>query len=423
MKYPCFRRPLQTAVIAVFVTSFSACAGPGNLSATGSQEPATQSLAPAGGSSRLAAGSAQAGTSRSAVQRHTVGLGPVVQTALGGTIFGWDINESGSDGVLAEAVKKPSGVIISAIETFHQTTNKITKIVAKQRSVTGNHELVVSGIVANDVGLIDDERDQKNSRNDIFHLMAPVTGGKFTGEWNPPHDRNLLIESVADQQSDPLVAIMVDDNNDEPALPEMLVSDVAKSSFRRTLQFPAGQIWYGPQIVAEDTQTHQAVVGAQAYSSNLSDFVVFDLAKGTVSTFPSVNGWGAFQGIAIDSTTDTMCTTTSVDFSVQFYNLKTHQGLTEQLPGADGEQQSGAAIAADPVNHLFLVSEPLSSVSPSGGSTIFVYDENGSLIETINGFSFSNRFSALFERVEVNATQRTGYVNGPNANQLQEFTY
>jgi hypothetical protein len=183
--------------------------------------------------------------------------------------------------------------------------------------------------------------------------MKPAASIGSTEDNCRPHDRNLLIESVADQQSDPLVAIMVDDNNDEPALPEMLVSDVAKNSFRRTLQFPAGQIWYGPQIVAQDTQTHQAVVGAQAYSSNLSDFVVFDLAKGTVSTFPSVNGWGAFQGIAIDSTTDTMCTTTSVDFSVQFYNLKTRQGLTEQLPGADGEQQSGAAIAADPVNHLF----------------------------------------------------------------------
>jgi hypothetical protein len=108
---------------------------------------------------------------------------------------------------------------------------------------------------------------------------------------------------------------------------------------------------------------------------------------------------------------------------VEFYNLKRRKGTWETLPGAGGELTSGAAIAADPVNHLFLVTQPVSSVSPSGGSTIFVYTENGTLEETLNGFSFSNAFSAVFERVEVNPSQRTGYVNGPGANELQSFTY
>jgi hypothetical protein len=151
---------------------------------------------------------------------------------------------------------------------------------------------------------------------------------------------------------------------------------------------------------------------------------VFDLLSGKVSKFQGVNEeTGSVVGMAVDSTTDMMCTTTNDDYSVQFYNLKSHNGISEQLPGADGELQDGASIAADPVNHLFLVTQPLSSVSPSGGSTIFVYDENGTVVETINGFEFCNVGAAVFESVHVNATQRTGYVNGPGANELQEFTY
>jgi hypothetical protein len=349
---------------------------------------------------------------------HGLGLGPVVTSADGGQIFGWAIDEHGTGGVLAEAIMG-----FSAVETFDQTTGKITKIVAKQQSRTKDHELVVAGIVAGDVGLIDDERVIGDGRDDRFDLMDPVTGGKFTGRWNPPNPFDLLIESIADQQTDPSVAIMVDRDNPRGATPEVLLSDVAKHKVQRSMLFPSGQIWYGPQIVAQDTHLQQAVVGAQSFASNKSDFVVFDLKTGNATTFDSVNGWGAFQGIAIDSTTDVMCTATSADFSVQFYNLNTQQGITETLPGAGGELQSGAAIAADPVNHLFLVSQPNSSVSPSGGSTIFVYGEDGTLLETLNGFSFSNVASAILEHIQVNGAQRTGFVNGPSDNQLQSFTY
>ena len=143
-----------------------------------------------------------------------------------------------------------------------------------------------------------------------------------------------------------------------------------------------------------------------------------------MSTFSGVNEeTGAVLGIAIDSAMSTPppCqTTTTVSSSII---LKTHKGLSVPLPGAGGQLQDGASVAADPLNHLFLVTQPLSSVSPSGGSTIFVYDENVTLVETINGFELSNVGAAVFESVHVNARQRTGYVNGPGANELQEFTY
>ena len=407
VKHRCLRTAHQAGVIVLFAASLSACANSGsNPPNAGSQVTAAQ----------------RSDSARAAEQRGTVGLGPVVQTALGGAVFGWDINQNGDDGVLAEAVNEPSGGIISAIETFDQTTAKITKIVAKQKSKSGNHQLVALGIVDNDVGLIDDERDQEGVRRDIFHLMAPVSGGKFTGSWNPPHDQNLLIESVADQQSNPLVAILSYINQPGGG-PEVLVSDVENNTFKYALKFPPNQIFSGLYLIAQDVNLHEAIVPVLTSNSSTA-FVVFNLINGNVTKFRGVNEEsGAAEGIAVDSATNTMCITTHDNYSVEFYNLKTHKGLSEQLPGAGGQQQDGAAIAADAVNHLFLVTQPVSSVSPSGGSTIYVYDENGSLDETINGFSFSNVYSAVFERVEVNAAQRTGYVNGPSGNELQEFTY
>jgi hypothetical protein len=129
------------------------------------------------------------------------------------------------------------------------------------------------------------------------------------------------------------------------------------------------------------------------------------------------------QGIAIDSSTGIMCTTTGNDFSVQFTNLTSHEGLSEPLPSATDASQSGAAVAVDAANHLFLVSQPNSSVSPSGGSTIYVYDEKGDLQRSIDGFSFSNTGSTGPAHVQVNVTHRLGFVNGPKADQIQTFLY
>ena len=81
----------------------------------------------------------------------------------------------------------------------------------------------------------------------------------------------------------------------------------------------------------------------------------------------------------------------------------------------------GAAVAADQVNHLFLVAQQNSTVGV--GSTVYVYDEKGNLTEAISGFSFLNQFSPLAVHIAANGTTRTGYVPGPNSNNLQSFNY
>jgi len=70
-----------------------------------------------------------------------------------------------------------------------------------------------------------------------------------------------------------------------------------------------------------------------------------------------------------------------------------------------------------------LVAQPNSS--SSSGSSIYVYDINGNLQETLNGFSFSNAFNGVPAHIALNPSRRAGFVDGPssNVNELQRFTY
>jgi hypothetical protein len=76
------------------------------------------------------------------------------------------------------------------------------------------------------------------------------------------------------------------------------------------------------------------------------------------------------------------------------------------------------------VNKLFLVAQPNSSTAPSG-SSIHVYDVDGNLVESLNGFSFSNAGNVIFAHIALNPSRRSGFVDGPDpgVTEIQSFTY
>jgi hypothetical protein len=94
------------------------------------------------------------------------------------------------------------------------------------------------------------------------------------------------------------------------------------------------------------------------------------------------------------------------------------------LPNS-GQNQffSGADVEFDPIHKLFLVAQPNSSSST--GSSIYVYDTTGLLLNTLNGFSFSNAFNVVPAHIALKPSTRTGFVDGPssNVNSLQRFSY
>jgi hypothetical protein len=152
-----------------------------------------------------------------------------------------------------------------------------------------------------------------------------------------------------------------------------------------------------------------------------------DLKSGKKTHFSGVScpgsvGCGYANGIGYDSSTGIACTTTELDAGVEFYNVAKQTGTRVQLPNNASQLSAGAFVANDAVHGLFLVAQPVSSTSGSG-SSIQVYNESGTLEESINGFSFSDASTVIPVRISINPTSRTGWVNGPEVDQLQEFSY
>jgi hypothetical protein len=355
-----------------------------------------------------------------------VGPGPVLTSKFGGPIFGWAIDENGTDGVLTE-VTQLSDPFTSVVETFEQTKARIVRVVRKQNSgPNGDRELSVDAIQANDVSLIDDEisNPQKHTRRDRFYTMAPVTGNKITGTWTRPPGKDFLIKEIADQQVDPdsvMAATILDGVISKPPTFEVVVTNIASNKILHVLHAPRLDGVNYPYLVAEDTTTHHAYVPAANYQSE-TVFVDFNVLTGHVSNnFVAPPFSGPVYGIAIDSATHMMCTTTSSTYSVQMYDITTkQQTFVGQIPNSGGEGQAGTSIAADPINHLFLVEQPNSL---RGGSEIYVYDEKGNVLESLSGFDFAPYELTPGNGIQIVASSRSGYVVGPGANNLQSFTY
>src|SRR5436189_3801042 len=93
------------------------------------------------------------GTTLRLVNGHKVGLGQVLSTSDGGQIFGWDINENGTDGVLASSQDVgPPGTYKVSVQTFDQTSAAVTRTFAT--FVGTRHSFTADGIFAGDTALI-----------------------------------------------------------------------------------------------------------------------------------------------------------------------------------------------------------------------------------------------------------------------------
>jgi hypothetical protein len=357
----------------------------------------------------------------------SAGAGSIlVHSKFGGQIFGFDIDQNGTEGILSEAQTLPSGQVLAAVETFDQSTGNILKVLAKTET---QDDFVTMGVVGTSVGLT--EREHVVSFLNVqrtFHTVNPLSGNKFTGVWTPPIGTQHLIEptGVSRSQGVPNVAVFAIDNSGN-FIPWIFTSNVAANTFGPVIKimdstnFGSGV----PPAMAYDSNTNQAFLGGGTGCFGcLPVMGLVDLTKGTLTEFTGV-GFGFVNGAAVDSADGIACTTTEDDASVEFYDLQTKTGFTVILPGSGGQQFfSGADVEFDPINKLFLIAQPNSSSAPSG-STIYVYDTKGNLQETLNGFSFSNTFNTVAVHIALNPAKRSGYVDGPDAGvtEIQSFTY
>jgi hypothetical protein len=354
------------------------------------------------------------------------GAGTVfVHSKFGGQIFGFDIDQNGTEGVLSESQDLSNGNVLAAVETFDQKTGKILKVVAQTQT---EDDFVTLGVVGNSVGLVEHEHVQgifvvKRT----FQTMNPLSSNTFTGLWTPPLGTGHLImpTSVSRSQSQPQVAVFAYDNSGN-FTPWVFSSNVAANTFGPIAKITDSNNFGSVEPpMAYDSTTNQAILGGGPGCFGCLPVIgLADLTQGTFTEFTGI-GFGFINGIAVDSADGIFCTTTEDDANVQFYNLSTKTGSTEELPGSGANQFfSGADVEFDPIHKLFLVAQPVSSSSPSG-STIYVYDIHGNLQETLNGFNFSNTFNVVPAHIALHPSLRSGYVDGPDSGvtEIQSFTY
>jgi hypothetical protein len=347
----------------------------------------------------------------------------IVHSKFGGQIFGWDIDQTGTEGVLSEAVTLSNGNILAAVETFDQTSGKILSVVSKTET---QDDFVTEGVVGASAGLVEHEHEISFLHvQRTFDVINPLSTNKFTGKWTPPIGTEHLISEVSRTQGTANNAIFAYDNSGN-FIPWVFSTNVAANTFGPIIKIQ-DSLNFGsvPPPMAYNTVTNQAFLGGgDGCFGCLPVIGLADLGTGTFTEFTGI-GFGFVNGAAVDAADNIACTTTEDDANVEFYDLNTQTAFTVVLPNT-GEQQifSGADVEYDATHKLFFVAQPVSSQTQTG-STIYVYDTGGNLQETLNGFNFSNAFNVVAMHIGLHPGTRTGFVDGPNAgvSEIQSFTY
>lgn len=347
----------------------------------------------------------------------------IVHSKFDGQIFGWDIDQNGTEGVLSESKALSNGNFLSAIETFDQTSGKILSVITETQT---QDDFITLGVVGNSVGLVEHEHviSFLNVQR-TFNVINPLKGNKITGRWTPPIGTQHLIKEVSRTQGTPGAAVFAYDNSGN-FIPYVFSSNVAANKFGPVIHIN-DSLNFGSTTppMAYNTATNTAVLGGGDGCFGCAPVMgLADLSKGTFTEFTGA-GFGFVNGIAVDSADNIACTTTEDDASVEFYDLTTQNALAVVVLPNSGQNQffSGADVEYDAVHKLFLVAQPNSSSST--GSSIYVYDTSGDLQETLNGFSFSNAFNVVAMHIGLHPSTRTGFVDGPDAGvtEVQSFTY
>src|SRR5205809_4419779 len=280
----------------------------------------------------------------------------IVQDKFGGQILGFDIDQASDEGVLSEYRDLNNGNVLAAVETFSQTTGRIIKLVVRTQT---QDDFVTLGVVGSSVGLV--EREHPVGRNVVrsFLLLNPLSSNQVTGRWTPPVGTDHLVTLVSRNQGTSNNAVWAIDVSGN-FRPTVFTSNVAANTFGPVIEVTDPDFTSGADPgFAYDSVTNQAVLGHATLGNPFipGKIATVDMTTGTFTKFTSV-GLDDVNGLAVDPATGTACTTTEIDFSVEFYNLATQTGFAQPLPGASQQFFSGAHVEFDPVNHLFLVAQP-----------------------------------------------------------------
>ena len=349
----------------------------------------------------------------------------IVRGRLGGLIFGFEIDPNGTEGLLCEAVSHPDSTVSARVETFDQATGRIIRALDRSES---QDDFVALG-VAGSVGLVEREHVQ-----DVFHVrrtfatINPLANNMINGRWTPPINSKQIVNQVKPAfDGTPNVAVYALSVS-TTVNPVIFSSNLADNTFGPIIDITDPDFTQeAPPVIACDPTGNQAILGHDKPSPFILPPVIglVDLTTGSFVKQTGL-GLGVINGIAVDSEDGILCTDTSFDSAVQFYNLSDFSGVSVFLPGHDPQTStaSGGDIEFDPINKLFLVAQAFSDGQLNNGSSIHVFDLTGNLVESIDGLNFQGGDNVFPVHITLNPSNRTGFVNGPDlTTAIQSFSY
>lgn len=349
----------------------------------------------------------------------------IVRGKFGGNIFGFEVDPNGTEGLLCEAVGNPDGTVTAAVETFDQTTGKIIRVLNKSNT----QDDFIAWSVTGSIGLF--EHEHVNGIFNIrrtFHIIDPLAGNEVNGRWTPPIDSTQIVNQVkAALDGSPNVAVYALSVS-TGVNPVVFSSNLSDNTFGPAIEITdLNFTTEAPPIIAFDPIRNQAILGHDKPSPFIEPPLIgfVDLATGSFKVRTGL-GLGVINGVAVDSEDGILCTDTSFDSAVQFYDLSDFSGISVLLPGADPQTStaSGGDIEFDPINKLFLVAQEFSDGSLTRGSSIQVYDLAGNLVESIDRLNFQGGFNVFPVHITLNPSRRMGFVNGPDlTTAIQSFNY
>ena len=349
----------------------------------------------------------------------------IVRGKLGGLIFGFEVDPSGTEGLLCEAVLNSDGTVTAAVETFNQATGRIIRVLSK----TNTQDDFIAWSVAGSIGLFEHEKVKGlfNIKR-TFHIIDPLAGNQVNGNWTPPIDHKQIVNQVkAALDGSPNVAVYALSVSTS-LNPVVFSSNISDNTFGPAIEITdLNFTTEAPPIIAFDPIRNQAILGHDKPSPFIEPPLIgfVDLATGSFEVKTGL-GLGVINGVAVDSEDGILCTDTSFDSAVQFYDLSDFSGISVLLPGADPQTStaSGGDIEFDPINKLFLVAQEFFDGSLTDGSGIQVYDLAGNLVESIDGLNFQGGFNVFPIHITLNPSRRMGFVNGPDlTTAIQSFNY
>jgi hypothetical protein len=319
------------------------------------------------------------------------------------------------------------------VETFDQATGQILSVVKKLES---QDDFLTLGIVGSSVGLVEHEHEKSGQiyvTKRIYEELKPVDSNKFTGTWKSGLATEDIILGVSRNRGTGGTftnAILYFENSGNfDTLVFGTNFNTKKAGPQVTLTDPTFFFSNEP-VVGYDYVTNQAVVASSSgeVGGPAPQIALVDLTTGTVTQFTGILGpppyhQGTVNGMAVDSEDGIAVTSTELDARIEYYDLAKQTGFAVSLPGDVGQLQSGTDVEYDAVNKLFFIAQEVSSTGT--GSSIQVYDTKGNLVESLNGFNFSNAFNVIGTHIALNPSNRSGYVDGPDSGvtEIQSFTY